>query len=51
MTYAAVMPGSVLEQGEANRVTGKQEIYDVVHLTFFSEEKTPGGATWHFFAR
>jgi hypothetical protein len=75
--YAAVMPGSVLEQGEvpvnngrfeyffspqamnaktstydiADRVTGKAAIGDVVHLTFFSEEKTASGAAYHSFAR
>lgn len=35
----------------ANRVTGKPEIGDVVHLTFFSAERTPDGTTYHSFAR
>jgi hypothetical protein len=34
-----------------NLVTGKPEIGDVVHLTFFSEEKTLGGAVYHSFVR
>jgi hypothetical protein len=34
-----------------NLVSGKPEIGDVVHLTFFSEEKTPGGAVYHSFVR
>jgi hypothetical protein len=35
----------------ANRVTGKPELGDVVHLTLFSAEKTPDGQTYHSFAR
>ena len=34
-----------------NLVNGKPEIGRVVHLTFFSEEKGPGGTTYHSFAR
>lgn len=34
-----------------NLTTGKPEIKDVVHLTFFSKEVTPGGITYHSFAR
>ena len=34
-----------------NLVNGKPEIGDVVHLTFFSEEKTPAGAVYHSFVR
>jgi hypothetical protein len=30
---------------------GKTEIGDVVHLTFFSEEKTAAGVAYHSFAR
>jgi hypothetical protein len=33
------------------RVNGNPEIKDVVHLTFFSKEKTPGGETFHSFTR
>ncbi|MCL4402907.1 MAG: hypothetical protein M1436_09635, partial [Acidobacteria bacterium] len=35
----------------ANRTTGKPEIGDVVHLTFFSEERALDGKIWHSFAR
>jgi hypothetical protein len=35
----------------ANRVTGKPELGDVVHLSLFSAEKTPDGQTYHSFAR
>lgn len=31
--------------------TGKPQISDVVHLTFFSEETAPGGTIFHSFAR
>ena len=34
-----------------NRVTGKPELGDVVHLSLFSVEKTPDGTTYHSFAR
>jgi len=34
-----------------NRVTGKAEIGDVVHLTFFSKERSPLGPTYHSFQR
>jgi hypothetical protein len=34
-----------------NLVNGKPEIGDVVHLTFFSEEKTPAGTVYHAFVR
>jgi len=34
-----------------NLVTGKAEIKDVVHLTFFSQERAPDGALYHSFAR
>jgi hypothetical protein len=77
ISYAAVIPGAVIDQGTlevkggkfdyffepsainarvstydtVNRVTGKPEIGDVVHLTFFSREKDANGAPWHSFAR
>jgi len=35
----------------ANRRTGQPGIGDVVHLTFFSEEKTAAGTVYHSFAR
>jgi hypothetical protein len=35
----------------AHRVTGKPEIGDVVHLTLFSEERSPNGVRTHSFAR
>jgi hypothetical protein len=34
-----------------NRVSGKPEIKDVVHLTFFAKEAAPGGAPYHSFVR
>jgi hypothetical protein len=34
-----------------NQATGKPALYDVVHLTFFSEEKAPDGTTYHSFQR
>lgn len=34
-----------------NRTTGKPEIGDVIHLSFFSAETTPDGQTYHSFAR
>jgi hypothetical protein len=34
-----------------NLVNGKSEIKDVVHLTFFSKEKSPSGAVYHSFIR
>ncbi|MBI5086725.1 MAG: hypothetical protein HZB13_19280 [Acidobacteria bacterium] len=34
----------------AHRVTGKPEVFDVIHLTFFSKEEGPGG-TAHSFQR
>ena len=34
-----------------NRVSGKPEIKDVVHLTFFSKELAPGGTPCHSFVR
>ena len=34
-----------------NRVSGKPEIKDVVHLTFFSKELAPGGTPYHSFVR
>jgi len=34
-----------------NLRTGQPEIKDVVHITFFSEEVTPGGSTYHSFIR
>ena len=34
-----------------NRVSGKPEIKDVVHLTFFSKELAPGGTSYHSFVR
>ena len=35
----------------ANRVSGKPEIFDVIHLTFFSKETGPDGQTGHSFKR
>ncbi len=35
----------------ANRVTGKPELGDVIHLSFFSEEKTADGQAYHSFLR
>ncbi len=35
----------------ANKVSGRAEIGDVVHLTFFSGERTGDGAVFHSFAR
>ena len=35
----------------AHRVTGRPELGDVVHLTFFSKESGAGGAPYHAFAR
>jgi hypothetical protein len=34
-----------------NLVNGRPEVFDVVHLTFFSEETTPTGTTYHSFVR
>ena len=34
-----------------NLVNNRPEIGDVVHLTFFAEERLPGGADYHDFAR
>jgi len=34
-----------------DKVTGKPELGDVVHLSLFSEEKTAGGQTYHSFQR
>lgn len=77
VSYAAVIPGAVIDQGTlpvfggnfqyrfdpaeiarrtptydiVNLVNGKPEIRDVVHLTFFAKEVTPGGATYHSFVR
>ena len=34
-----------------NLVSGKPEIFDVVHLTFFSQEVTPNGVPYHSFVR
>lgn len=34
-----------------NRATGQPGLYDVVHLTFFSEETAPDGTTYHAFQR
>jgi hypothetical protein len=34
-----------------NMVSGKPEIADVVHLTFFAQEKTGDGVTYHSFVR
>lgn len=34
-----------------NLVNGRPEIKDVVHLTFFSRETSPGGKTYHSFVR
>jgi len=34
-----------------NRVTGRPEIGDVVHLTFFSEERSPLGPIYHSYCR
>jgi hypothetical protein len=34
-----------------NRVTGKPELGDVVHLSLFSEEKTADGQVYHSFQR
>ena len=35
----------------ASRVSGKPELGDVLHVTFFSEEKTAAGEVYHSFAR
>ncbi|MBI4877975.1 MAG: hypothetical protein HY822_25375 [Acidobacteria bacterium] len=35
----------------ANRNTGRPEIKDVVHLTFFSKERAPDGGDYHDFVR
>ena len=35
----------------ANRVSGKPELGDVVHLSLFSQEKTADGQTYHAFTR
>jgi hypothetical protein len=32
-------------------MSGKKEVYDVIHLTFFSEETAANGTKWHSFAR
>lgn len=34
-----------------NHTTGAPDMKDVIHLTFFSEEKTAAGVTYHSFAR
>jgi hypothetical protein len=34
-----------------NRVTGKAELGDIIHLTFFSKEKAANGTATHSFAR
>jgi hypothetical protein len=34
-----------------NRTTGKPELGDVIHLSLFSEEKTPEGQVYHSFQR
>jgi hypothetical protein len=34
-----------------NLTSGKPEIYDVVHLTFFSREKAKDGSSYHSFVR
>jgi hypothetical protein len=34
-----------------DRTTGKPALGDVVHVTFFSTEKTPDGQTFHSFLR
>ena len=34
-----------------NLVNNRPEIGDVVHLTFFSKEETPGGSSYHDFTR
>jgi len=73
VAYAALIPGSVLDQGNltvtngtfqltwnpqamnrrsqtydiVNRATGQAALYDVVHLTFFSEETAPDGTKYH----
>lgn len=73
ISYAAVIPGAVIDQGQLtvtngkfdyyfdpktinqrvatydveNRVSGRPEVFDVVHLTFFSREKDAN----HSFAR
>jgi hypothetical protein len=35
----------------ANRTTGKPDLKDVVHLTFFSKEAAPDGGNYHSFVR
>lgn len=34
-----------------NLKTGRPEIFDVVHLTFFSKEQAPGGGSYHSYTR
>jgi hypothetical protein len=34
-----------------NLKTGRPEIFDVVHLTFFSKEQAPGGGSYHSYSR
>ncbi|MBI4874178.1 MAG: hypothetical protein HY822_06050 [Acidobacteria bacterium] len=34
-----------------HRVTGRAELGDIVHLTFFTKEKHPNGTSYHSFAR
>ena len=77
LSYAAVIPGAVIDQGRLevtngkfdyyfdpkaisqrvptydveNRVTGRAELGEVVHLTFFSREKDASGQSFHSFAR
>ena len=34
-----------------NVKTGRPEIFDVVHLTFFSKEQAPGGGSYHSYTR
>ena len=45
------MHGKASTYDTTNRVTGKPELGDVIHLTLFSEEKTSDGQTYHSFAR
>ena len=77
LSYAAVIPGAVIDQGRLNvtngkfdyyfdpkaisqrvptydvenRVTGRAELGEVVHLTFFSREKDASGQAFHSFSR
>lgn len=47
----AAMNNRIQTYDTVNRNTGKVEIGDVVHLTFFSKERSPLGPTYHSFAR